>query len=105
MSRMSVLNKGSMKGHPSSRLLKWAVQWGMFPNIFPPFQPKGGAMNKLYGGIDLHANNSVVVVLDEQDHVVFHKRLPNEFATILRQLAPFRTHLQGLVVESTYNWY
>jgi len=62
-------------------------------------------MNKLYGGIDLHANNSVVVVLDEQDHVVFHKRLPNEFATILRQLAPFRTHLQGLVVESTYNWY
>jgi hypothetical protein len=24
-------------------------------------------MDKLYGGIDLHANNSVVVVLDEQD--------------------------------------
>jgi hypothetical protein len=24
-------------------------------------------MGKLYGGIDLYANNSVVVVLDEQD--------------------------------------
>jgi transposase len=62
-------------------------------------------MDKLYGGIDLHANNSVVVVLDEQDQVRYHKRLPNELEKILQQLAPFRTQLQGLVVESTYNWY
>ncbi len=62
-------------------------------------------MNKLYGGIDLHANNSVVVVLNEQDEVMFHKRVPNELAGILRHLAPFRADLQGLVVESTYNWY
>ncbi len=33
-------------------------------------------MKTLYGGIDLHANNSVVVVLDEQDQVVYRKRLP-----------------------------
>ncbi len=26
-------------------------------------------MKQLYGGIDLHANNSVVVVLDEEDQV------------------------------------
>ena len=25
---------------------------------------------KLYGGIDLHSNNSVVALLDEQDEVV-----------------------------------
>ncbi len=62
-------------------------------------------MKKLYGGIDLHSNNSVVVVLDEEDQVVFQKRLPNELAQILQQLAPFRAHLEGLVVESTYNWY
>jgi len=62
-------------------------------------------MNKLYGGIDLHANNSVVVVLDEQDQVQYRKRLPNELEAILQQLAPFRTQLEGLVVESTYNWY
>lgn len=62
-------------------------------------------MNQLYGGIDLHANNSVVVVLDEEDQVVYQKRLPNELEKILPQLAPFRTCLQGLVVESTYNWY
>ena len=29
----------------------------------------------LYGGIDLHANNSVVVVLNEQDEVIYQKRL------------------------------
>lgn len=62
-------------------------------------------MKKLYGGIDLHGNNSVVVVLDEADQVLYQKRLPNELAQILPQLAPFRTQLQGLVVESTYNWY
>ena len=59
----------------------------------------------LYGGIDLHANNSVVVILNEQDEVLYRKRLPNALSTILGQLAPYQTALQGLVVESTYNWY
>ena len=39
----------------------------------------------LYGGIDLHANNSVVVLLNEQDQWIYHKRLPNDLATILEQ--------------------
>jgi hypothetical protein len=30
----------------------------------------------LYGGIDLHANNSVVVLLNDQDQVIYEKRLP-----------------------------
>ena len=59
----------------------------------------------LYGGIDLHANNSVVVVLNEQDEVIYQKRLANDLTTILGQLAPYHTELKGLVVESTYNWY
>ena len=29
----------------------------------------------LYGGIDLHANNSVIVLLNEQDKVIYRKRL------------------------------
>jgi len=62
-------------------------------------------MNKLYGGIDLHANNSVVVMLDDENQVVYRKRLPNELEKILQGLTPFRAHLQGLVVESIYNWY
>jgi len=59
----------------------------------------------LYGGIDLHANNSVVVLINEQDEVLYQKRLPNDLSTILEQLAPYHAELQGLVVESTYNWY
>src|SRR5881296_505344 len=59
----------------------------------------------LYGGIDLHANNSVIVVINEQDEVIYRKRLPNDLATILEQLAPYHTEIKGLVVESTYNWY
>jgi transposase len=59
----------------------------------------------LYGGIDLHANNSVVIILNEQDQVRYHQRLANHLPTILEQLAPYRSDLQGVVVESTYNWY
>jgi transposase len=60
---------------------------------------------KLYGGIDLHSNNSVVALLDEQDRVVYRKRLPNEAGALLEALAPYREAIVGLVVESTYNWY
>ncbi len=59
----------------------------------------------LYGGIDLHANNSVIVLLDDQDKVIHQKRLPNQLPLILDQLAAYRTEIKGLVVESTYNWY
>jgi len=60
---------------------------------------------KLYGGIDLHSNNSVVALLDEQDGVVYHKRLGNDAQGILAALAPYQESIEGLVVESTYNWY
>ena len=58
-----------------------------------------------FSGIDLHSNNSVVVVSDEQDRVVFHRRLPNVLVEIVATLAPYREELRGVVVESTYNWY
>ncbi len=54
---------------------------------------------KLYGGIDLHSNNSVVAVTDEQDQVVYRKRLPNELDTILSVLEPYREYLHGLGVK------
>jgi len=59
----------------------------------------------LYGGIDLHANNSVVVLLNEQDQVIYQRRLTNHLPTILEQIAPYRADITGVVVESTYNWY
>src|SRR5918994_3416541 len=59
----------------------------------------------LYSGIDLHANNSVVVLLNEQDQVIYQRRLANHLPEILEQLAPYQADIEGLVVESTYNWY
>jgi len=60
---------------------------------------------KLYAGIDLHSNNSMVVVIDEQDRVMYEKRLGNELERILLALASFKQWFVGVVVESTYNWY
>lgn len=56
-------------------------------------------------GIDLHSNNSVVAVIDEEDRRRLSKRLPNQLGLILDELEPFRAGLEGVVVESTYNWY
>jgi transposase len=60
---------------------------------------------KLYAGIDLHSNNSVVSVIDEQDRVMFERRLPNELERIIVALMTFKEALVGIVVESTFNWY
>jgi transposase len=58
-----------------------------------------------YCGIDLHSNNAVVAVTDDQDRVLYCKRLANDLPLIIAALAPHRSDLQGVVVESTYNWY
>jgi len=60
---------------------------------------------KLYGAIDLHSTNNVTVVINEQDQVVYQKRLPNDLSLIVQQLSGYQTSLEGIVVESTYNWY
>ncbi len=60
---------------------------------------------KKYSGIDLHSNNSVVVISDEEDRIVFQKSLANKLSEILAALAPHREEIVGVVVESTYNWY
>jgi len=41
---------------------------------------------KLYGGIDLHSNNSVIALLDEQDKVLYRHRLANDIEVVLAQL-------------------
>ncbi|ODS22649.1 transposase [Candidatus Endobugula sertula] len=60
---------------------------------------------KLYGEIDLHSNNSVFNIIDENGHVVLKQRIANNIENILQLLEPYADRLSGLVVESTYNWY
>lgn len=61
-------------------------------------------MNK-YSGIDLHSNNCVVVVSDEDDRVCCERRVPNDLAKIVALLEPYRNDLVGVAVESTFNTY
>lgn len=60
---------------------------------------------KLYCGVDLHSNNGVYVVIDENDKKLLHRRLPNDLDTVLDHLGPYREDLDCVAVESTFNWY
>ncbi|TWI76699.1 hypothetical protein LZ24_00320, partial [Desulfobotulus alkaliphilus] len=59
---------------------------------------------KTYAGIDLHSSNNFIVVIDNDDKRLFEKRIPNNIENVLKALEPFKNSLDGVVVESTYNW-
>jgi len=46
-----------------------------------------------YCDIDLHSNNSLVVITDEVDHVLYSKRLANDLSQILAALELHRAEL------------
>lgn len=60
---------------------------------------------KLYAAIDLHSNNSFLSVIDETGAAVLDRRYRNDLSAITSALEPYRADLQGVAVESTYNWY
>ena len=60
---------------------------------------------KLYGGMDLHSTNVVTQLIDEQDKVIYRKKQGCDLEQILKSLEPFKNDIEGLAVESTYNWY
>ncbi len=62
-------------------------------------------MKDLMAGIDLHSNNIMVGIVDGKGKRLAQQKLPCELKRILEFLAPYKKRLQGLAVESTYNWY
>ena len=60
---------------------------------------------RLYVGVDLHANNNFVAMVDQEGKRIAHKKLSNDLLVIRDFLKPRQTELVGVVVESTYNWY
>ncbi len=58
-----------------------------------------------YCGIDLHSNNSVVVVINENGEIVKRKKLDNILSDITDFLEQSKNDMAGVVVESTFNWY
>ncbi len=55
--------------------------------------------------MDLHATNTYVGMVDEENTVLHKQRFRNELPLILSGLDPFKKDIQGVVVESTFNWY
>jgi hypothetical protein len=53
----------------------------------------------LYGAIDLHSNNGVLSVIDEHDHVVFERRLPNDLELIRKRPATSPTQRSRSVLS------
>ena len=60
---------------------------------------------KLYSGIDLHSNNSYLAIVDENGKRIFKEKLANDIVAITDALSLYSGSLEGVVVESTYNWY
>jgi transposase len=58
-----------------------------------------------YAGIDLHSSNNFIGVINNKDKILYGKRHSNRLDDVLRALDPFQDSLQGVVVESTFNWY
>jgi transposase len=60
---------------------------------------------KTYCGIDLHSNNNVLVVINEKDKILLERKLSNSLGAVLDALSIIREPIEGIAVESTYNWY
>lgn len=60
----------------------------------------------LHCAVDLHGDNGYYGIVNEAGKRLFSKRLPNSLEVVLETLEPFREQLaDGVVVESTFNWY
>jgi len=59
---------------------------------------------RFYCGIDLHAKDSYLCVIDEKDGIRLRKKVPNDLPTVLYELGSFSPS-PSVVVESTLNWY
>lgn len=60
---------------------------------------------KIMTGIDLHSNNALCGLMDENGRRLLHKKLPCDLSAILQVLAPYKARIAQVAVESTYNWY
>lgn len=60
---------------------------------------------KLYAAIDLHSNNNYLAIINEDDGIVFKRRLVNDLSVVLTMLKPYQDQITGIAVESTFNWY
>jgi transposase len=62
-------------------------------------------MGKLIAGIDLHSNNLVIGVINQDGKRIGHQKLDCDLKQVTDFLKPFKPQLESMAVESTFNWY
>ena len=60
---------------------------------------------QLMAGIDLHSNNVMIAIVDQDGRRLKHKKVECSLAQVVEFLAPMKRRLKSVAVESTYNWY
>lgn len=60
---------------------------------------------ELMAGIDLHSNNLVIGIVNQDGERVKHQKLPCDLQQVDDYLRPLKRQLKSIAVESTYNWY
>ena len=60
---------------------------------------------KIMVGIDLHSNNALCGLMDENGRRLLHKKLPCDLKAILELFAPYKDRIATIGIESTFNWY
>ena len=58
--------------------------------------------HKFYCGIDLHAKNMYVCVLNEAGEIVLHRDIKTDSEVLLKTIAPFREDVLGLLQSNPY---
>lgn len=56
-------------------------------------------------GIDLHGNNVVIGVINQDGKRLAHRKLDCDLKQVVEFLKPLKPQLQSMAVESTFNWY
>jgi transposase len=59
----------------------------------------------LFAGIDLHSNNLMIGIVDQEGQRLKHQKLECDLQRVVQWLKPFKARFKSLAVESTYNWY
>jgi transposase len=60
---------------------------------------------KVIAGIDLHGNNLVIGLIDQDGTRLGRRTLNCAMEDVVEFLEPFKGRLQSMAVESTFNWY
>ena len=61
--------------------------------------------DKVIAGLDLHSNNVMIGVINQDGKRVAHGKVDCSLKEVIHFLQPFKSQLQSMAVESTFNWY